>query len=67
MLIFAGGTLLIAVSLGKVGPGLGEAGVIDNCAHFPPVGKWILSFFMLLGRLELYTLLILFVPVCWRC
>lgn len=80
MLIFAAGTLLIAAmgydvatsfgavaaTLGNVGPGLGEVGAIDNYAHFPPVGKWMLSFFMLLGRLELYTVLILFVPAYWR-
>ena len=80
ILIFAGGTLLIAAmgydvatsfgavaaTLGNVGPGLGEVGAIDNYAHFPPIGKWILSFFMLLGRLELYTVLILFVPAYWR-
>ena len=80
MLIFAGGTLLIAAmgydvatsfgavatTLGNVGPGLGEVGAIDNYAHFPAIGKWILSFFMLLGRLELYTVLILFVPAYWR-
>ena len=80
ILIFAGGTLLIAAmgydvatsfgavaaTLGNVGPGLGEVGAIDNYAHFPPVGKWILSFLMLLGRLELYTVLILFVPAYWR-
>ena len=80
ILIFAVGTLLIAAmgydvatsfgavaaTLGNVGPGLGEVGAIDNYAHFPPIGKWILSFFMLLGRLELYTVLILFVPAYWR-
>jgi len=80
MLIFAAGTLLIAAmgydvptsfgavaaTLGNVGPGLGEVGAIDNYAHFPPAGKWILAFLMLLGRLELYTVLILFVPAYWR-
>jgi trk system potassium uptake protein len=56
----------VAATLGNVGPGLGDVGAIDNYSAFPAIGKWLLSFFMLLGRLELYTVLILFAPAYWR-
>jgi trk system potassium uptake protein TrkH len=56
----------VAATLGNVGPGLGDVGAVDNYAAFPAIGKWLLSFFMLLGRLELYTVLILFAPAYWR-
>jgi trk system potassium uptake protein TrkH len=38
----------------------------DNYAHLPLAGKWILTLCMLLGRLEVYTIIILFVPAFWR-
>jgi len=41
-------------------------GPVANFAHMPTVGKWILSLLMLLGRLELFTVLILFTPFFWR-
>ncbi|MFZ5906787.1 MAG: TrkH family potassium uptake protein [Nitrospirota bacterium] len=50
----------------NVGPALGSAGPAENYAHFPVVGKWILVFCMLTGRLEVYTVLILFVPNFWK-
>ncbi|MBN1386895.1 MAG: TrkH family potassium uptake protein [Bacteroidales bacterium] len=50
----------VAASLGNIGPGLGEVGPTMNYAHFPAFGKWFLSFLMLLGRLELFTVLVLF-------
>ncbi len=79
-LIFAFGSLLITMmgydmptalgavvaTMSNIGPGLGDVGAVDNYAHFPAVGKWLLSFFMLIGRLELYTVLILFAPTYWR-
>jgi trk system potassium uptake protein len=52
--------------LGNVGPGFGSVGPSENYAHFPAVAKWLLSFCMLLGRLEIYTVLILIVPEFWR-
>ncbi len=55
-----------AASLGNIGPGFGRVGPADNFAHFPVFGKWFLSFLMLLGRLELFTILILFAPSFWR-
>jgi trk system potassium uptake protein TrkH len=50
----------------NVGPAFGEAGPAYNYAGIPTSGKWILMFCMLTGRLEVYTVLILFVPRFWR-
>jgi trk system potassium uptake protein len=55
-----------AATLGNIGPGIGLVGPVENFAHFPDFGKWFLSFLMLLGRLELFTVLVLFVPAFWR-
>ena len=55
-----------ATSLGNIGPGIGTVGPVDNFAHLPTGGKWILSFLMLLGRLELFTVIILFSPYFWN-
>ena len=56
----------VATSLGNIGPGLGTVGPVDNFAHIPTSGKWFLSFLMLLGRLELFTVLMLLTPYFWR-
>ncbi len=56
----------VAATLGNIGPGIGNVGPIDNYSHIPIVGKWFLSFLMLIGRLELFTVLILFSPDFWR-
>jgi trk system potassium uptake protein TrkH len=56
----------VAATLGNIGPGLGIVGPMDNYAAIPAAGKWVLSFCMLLGRLELFTVLMLFVPGTWR-
>jgi len=56
----------VATSLGNIGPGLGNVGPAENFYHVPAFGKWFLSFLMLLGRLELFTILILFTPSFWR-
>lgn len=53
-------------TMGNIGPGLGDVGPIDNYGHIPTIGKFILTFCMLLGRLELYTVLILFSPNYWK-
>jgi trk system potassium uptake protein TrkH len=52
--------------LGNIGPGLGSVGPVGNYAHIGDAGKWFLSFLMLLGRLELFTVLILLSPYFWR-
>ncbi len=56
----------VATSLGNIGPGLGIVGPVDNFATVPAIGKWILSALMLLGRLELFTVIIVFTPVFWK-
>lgn len=56
----------VAATLGNVGPGLGNIGPAENYATIHFLGKWLLSFFMLLGRLEIYTVLVLFVPEFWK-
>lgn len=56
----------VATCLGNVGPAIGEVGPVDNFAFFSPAAKLVLSFMMLLGRLELFTILILFTPFFWR-
>jgi len=55
-----------ATSLGNVGPGIGTVGPTLNFSNVPDIGKWVLSFFMLMGRLELFTVLILFSPAFWQ-
>ncbi len=56
----------VAASLGNIGPGIGMVGPVENYAHIPAFGKWFLSFLMLIGRLELFTVLILFSPGFWK-
>lgn len=56
----------VVACIGNVGPGLGGVGPVDNYAWIPAQGKWVLVFCMLLGRLEIYTVLVLFVPEFWR-
>ncbi len=56
-----------ASSISNVGPGLGEIiGPNGNYKNIPHVSKWVLSFGMLLGRLELFAILVLFFPSFWR-
>ncbi len=57
---------LSASSLGNVGPALGSFGPVNNYAALPPLGQWWASFLMLMGRLELFTVLILLSPFFWR-
>ncbi len=56
----------VATCLGNIGPGLGKVGPAENFLYIKPVGKWFLSFLMLLGRLELFTVLVLFSPAFWK-
>ena len=80
MAILAAGTLALAfyspdmetalsaaaTSLGNVGPGFSAIGPFDNFAWFDPAAKWLLVTLMLVGRLEVYTVLVLFLPATWR-
>jgi len=56
----------VAATIGNIGPGFGAVGPIENYAQIPVMGKWLLIWCMLLGRLEIYTVLILLVPEFWR-
>ena len=60
----AGGSVIATLS--NIGPGLGSVGPVDNFAHVPAIGKLVLAFCMLLGRLELFTVLVLVFPSFWR-
>lgn len=53
-------------STGNVGPGLNLVGPAHNFAFLPVAGKWILILCMLLGRLEIYTAFVLFMPAFWK-
>ena len=55
-----------AACLNNIGPGLGKTGPMLNYNCFSPFGKVVLSFAMLFGRLELYPMLMLFIPSAWK-
>lgn len=55
-----------ATAISNVGPGIGSVGPSSSFAHLPDAAKWVLSFLMILGRLELFTIAILFTPYFWR-
>ena len=55
-----------ASSLGNIGPALRDFGPVNNYAALPDIGKWWSSFLMFIGRLELFTVLILLTPFFWR-
>ncbi len=55
-----------ATAICNVGPGLGESiGPTGNFGNLPELAKWLLSLGMLLGRLELFTVLVMFSPAFW--
>ena len=56
----------VASAIGNIGPGLGEVGPASNYAAVPAGGKWLLSFLMIVGRLELFPVLLLFTRELWR-
>jgi trk system potassium uptake protein TrkH len=56
----------VASCLGNIGPGLGTVGPVFTYSHVADTGKWFLSFLMMLGRLELFTVLVIFTPTFWR-
>lgn len=55
-----------ATTLGNIGPGLGSLSPVDSYSGLPSPAKWWASFLMLIGRLELFTVLILLTPFFWR-
>ena len=56
----------VASSVGNVGPGIGKVGPSFSFNDIPNIGKWILSLLMLMGRLELFTVCLLFTPYFWK-
>jgi len=56
----------VAATIGNVGPGFGIVGPVNNYLPIPDIGKWVLVFCMILGRLEIYTVIIMFAPAYWR-
>ena len=55
-----------ASSLGNVGPSIGSYGPTNTFANLPTIAKWWSSFLMLLGRLELFTVIIILTPYFWN-
>ena len=55
-----------ASAMGNIGPAFGEFGPTDNYAMMPKLGKWVLAFCMLLGRLEIFTVMVLFSKTFWK-
>ncbi|MEN8125083.1 MAG: potassium transporter TrkG [Bacteroidota bacterium] len=80
LMIFAGGSLVFSLlgldflsslgaaasSLGNVGPAFGTLSPVNNYDSLPDIGKWWSAFLMLLGRLELFTVLIILTPYFWK-
>jgi trk system potassium uptake protein TrkH len=56
----------VAATIGNIGPGFGMVGPVDNYVQIPVLGKWLLIWCMLLGRLEIFSVIILVVPEFWR-
>jgi trk system potassium uptake protein TrkH len=54
------------VTLGNIGPGFGKISPAGNYAFYPDYIKWYLSFIMMVGRLEVYTVIVLFTPKFWK-
>lgn len=57
---------IVASALNNIGPALGEAGPTETYAHLPGAVKIFLAFYMILGRLELFTVLVIFSPYFWK-
>lgn len=71
MMALLGMDLLSAIGatlscIGNIGPGFGTIGPTENYAHLPGFAKWFLSLLMMAGRLEIFTVLVLFAPTFWR-
>ena len=59
-------TSAVASSIGNIGPGLGDVGPAANYAGLPHLAKWLLSGLMIVGRLEIFPVLVLFTKDLWR-
>jgi trk system potassium uptake protein TrkH len=56
----------VASALGNIGPALGDVGPVESFAGIPTVGKWLLSFLMIVGRLEIFPVVLLLTRELWR-
>jgi len=56
----------VAASIGNIGPGLGGVGPASNYSHLPDLAKWLLSSLMIVGRLEIFPVLVLFTKDLWK-
>ncbi len=56
----------VAACMFNIGPGLGLVGPTEHYGHLPALAKWVLSFCMIAGRLEFYTMLVILMPAFWR-
>jgi trk system potassium uptake protein TrkH len=56
----------VASAMGNIGPGLGLVGPVSTYAAVPGLAKWLLAFLMIVGRLEIFPVLLLFTPELWR-
>ncbi|MBF0289630.1 MAG: TrkH family potassium uptake protein, partial [SAR324 cluster bacterium] len=56
----------VMATLWNIGPGFGDVGPVENYALISAPGKWFLSFSMLLGRLDIFTVMVLFYPSFWK-
>jgi len=59
-------TSAVAASIGNIGPGLGDVGPASNYSALPALAKWMLSGLMIVGRLEIFPVLVLFTKDLWR-
>jgi trk system potassium uptake protein TrkH len=59
-------TSAVAASIGNIGPGLGDVGPSANYGGLPALAKWLLSSLMIVGRLEIFPVLVLFTKDLWR-
>ena len=57
---------VVISSLGNVGPGIGKCGPSHSWSGLPDAAKWVSALLMLVGRLELFTVLLLFTPGFWK-
>jgi trk system potassium uptake protein TrkH len=53
-------------AIGNVGISIGQFGPSGTYANFPVLAKWVMSFVMMIGRLEIFTVLLLFTKVLWK-
>jgi trk system potassium uptake protein TrkH len=56
----------VAATLNNIGPGLGTVGATQNYGHFSPLSKMLFVWLMMIGRLEIFAILVLFAPRFWR-